>query len=79
MEVKYYFVRQDGYTETNQFNWLHYHEVRNLDTVFSWKESKELFPGYLTSDQADKLMKRWNQHDNGVRVYWWRSENSPEQ
>lgn len=76
MEVKYYFARQDGYTETNQFNWLHYHEARNLDMVLSWKEAKELFPGYLTSDQADKLMERWNQLSD--IVYWWRSENSPE-
>lgn len=78
MKVKYYFVRHGGYTETKQFNWLHYHEARNLDTFLSWKESTDLFPAYLTPEQADKLMERWNQLGNGVYVYWWRSENSPE-
>lgn len=75
MNVKYYFRRENGYTETCEFNWLHYHEVRNRDSCISWKECKELFPGHLTPEQADMLIGYWNSDNH---VYWWRSEDSLE-
>lgn len=77
MKVNYYFVRTDGYTETHPFNWLHYHEARNFDTFLSWKESKEMFPGYLSPEQSDRLISVWN--SSGKSKYWWRCEDSPEQ